>query len=436
MQVTVEEVGTLGRKLTVQLPSSEIEQKVSDRLKEIGKTMKMKGFRPGKIPFAVVKKRFGGQVRQEIAGELIQHSFAEAVSDEKLRPAGVPEITADPLQENADLQFTAAFDVMPELDAIDVGELVIERPMAEVADEDVEEMLETLRKQRMTWLDVDQASTDGDLVYFHFSAEIDGNRVPVEGEEAAGAILGQGALGEEFERHLLELKSEDEKRFEATFPEQFRNTELAGKTGTIAVRVEKVQQAQLPEIDQAFAEAFGVTGGVEELRTGVRENLERELKQGLSRRTREIVINQLRTQYPDIEIPVSLIKNEINILQQQSQQQAQQMGQPNAPLPDAEGLRGPARQRVHSAVLVSEIARHAGIELDETRVRDAILEVASTYEDPQSVINLYFSDQRLLTPIQNLILEEQAVDWVLDHAKVHDKGLSFSEVMQQPDGEN
>ncbi len=431
MQVTVEETGNLGRKLKVQVPSAQVEERVVDRLKEIGKTMKMKGFRPGRVPFAVVKKRFAGQVRQEVVGELIQHSFADAISSEKLRPAGMPEIQAEPPKEDVDLEFTAAFDVMPEIDSIDISALQVERPVAEVTDGDVDEMIETLRKQRMSWSDVERGAQEGDLVYFHFSAVVGDVRFPAEGEEQAGTMVGQGMLGDEFDAALTDSKAGDQSTFDANFPENFRNTELAGKSGEVSVRVEKVQESQLPAIDDQFAEAFGVDGGVEELKAGVRDNLQRELKQGLSRRTREGAIEQLREMYPDIEIPQTLIDNEIAALRQQAQQQAQQMGHADAPLPPVEQFEQAAQERVHSAVLISEIARHADIELDEGRVRDAILEVASTYEDPQSVVNLYYSDQRLLSPIQNLILEEQAIDWVLENATATEKPMTFNEVMQQ-----
>ncbi len=431
MQVSVEQTGSLGRKLTVQVPSSEVEGKITDRLKELGKGLKMKGFRPGRVPFSVVRKRFGAQVRQEVVGEMIQNTFSEAVNQENLRPAGMPQIDTEPPQADADLQYTAAFDVFPEIENLDVSSIEIERPVAEVAETDIDDMIETLRQQRQSWVDVERKAAEEDLIYFHFSVDADGERFPAEGEERAGTILGRGLLGESFEKGLAGLKAGEDGQFEAEFPEEFRNKEIAGKSGNVSVKIEKVQEASLPEVDDAFAEAFGVEGGVEQLREGVKDNLERELKQGISRTVRESTLEKLRSSFADIEIPQSLIDSEIQGLQAQAQQRAAQMGQQNAPVPAAELFTDAARQRVHSALLVTEIARHAELKLDENRVHEAIAEVASTYEDPQAVMNLYYTDQRLLSPIQNLILEEQAVDWVLENANVQDQPSSFADVMKQ-----
>ncbi|MEM9533916.1 MAG: trigger factor [Pseudomonadota bacterium] len=432
MQVSIESTGNLTRRLTVALPAEEINGKVSGKMQDLRRQVRLKGFRPGKVPLTVIEKRFGQQVRQEVLDEMVNQSFQEAVSQEQLRIASAPQIDIESLEQNEDVRYTAEFDVFPELENLELAELEIERPVAEVTDGDVDNMIETLRRQRQRWEDTDRAAVDGDLVFFHYRVEREDGPYPEEGEERAGAILGNGTFDPTIESLLAGLSTGDEKSDAITFGETFHVEELAGASGQTTVRVEKVQEALLPEVDDEFIAGFGVEeGGLEQFREEVKQNLDRELKQTVSRVMRSGVMNRLLEQYPDLDVPEGMVAQEQQGMVQQAVQRMQQAGQADAPAPDAEQFSDAARRRVKAAVLVTEVARHNNLAVDGTRVRDTIQEIASTYEDPAAVVNLYYSDEKLLGSVQNLVLEEQAVDCVLEQAKVTDTPVTFDELMQQ-----
>ena len=431
MQVSLENSGNLGRKLTVQVPSAEIEEKITGRIRDLAKKVTLKGFRPGKIPFKVLVQRYGQRVRQEVVGEVIQQSFEQAINQEQLRPVSQPEISTEAPKLDQDLEFTAAFDVYPELEALDVSAVEIEQPEAEVLAADVDNMIETLRQQRQTWEDVDRAAGDSDLVFFSYSIQSEQRRYPEEGEERAGAILGSGAFNADFEAQLLGLSLADEKQFEASFNADFREPALAGFTGKASVTIEKVQASKLPEVDDEFVASFGVSeGGVDAFRKNVQANMNRELKQAVSRLQRNEVLNKLVSEYGQLEAPLSMVEAETVKMQQQAQQLAQQQGLTDPELPPADNFKDQAEHRVRAALLVREVARHASLQIDAGRVRDMVNEMASTYESPQSIINLYYSDEKLLANIQSVVLEEQAVEWVLERAKVKTRAMTFDQVMK------
>ena len=431
MQVSLENIGNLGRKLTVQVPSAEIEEQITGRIRDMRKQVNLKGFRPGKVPFKVLQQRYGRQVRQEVVGEVIQRSFQEAITQEQLRPASQPEISAEPPQLDQDLEFTVAFEIFPELEELDVSAIKIDQPESEVVAADIDNMIETLREQRRSWDDVDRVAADADLVFFSFSVESDKSRFPEADEERAGAILGGGAFDADFEAQLVGLSAGDEKSFDASFPEGFREQTLAGLSGKAAVKIEKVQASKMPEVDDDFVASFGVSeGGVAAFRDNVKDNMERELKQAVSRLMRSEVLNKLVGSFEQLEVPLSMLDAETLNMQQQAQKQAEQLGLTDPELPPAENFREKAEHRVRAALLVSEVARHAKLQVDAGRVRDMVNEIASTYETPQSVVNLYYSDEKLLSNVQNVVLEEQAVEWVLKRAKVKPRSMAFDEVMK------
>ncbi len=432
MQVSVENTGALSRKLTVALPAQEIEGKVSGKMQDLKRQVRLKGFRPGKVPMTVIEKRFGTQVRAEVVDELVNQSFQQALSQENLRVASAPQIDAQPPERDVDFTYTAEFDVFPELEELALGELEIEKPTAEVTNEDVDNMIETLRRQRQSWDEVERPATEGDLVFFHFRFEGDGETFPEEGEERAGAILGNGAFDASIEAELSGMAADAEKTSELTLAENFQIESLAGKTGNLSLRVEKVQAPTLPEVDEDFIKGFGVSeGGMDQFRSDVRDNLERELKQTISRVMRAGVMNRLVEKYPEMAVPASMIEQEQQAMAQTAQRQLQQAGQADAELPDPSGFAEAAERRVRAAMLVSEVARHNSLSVDGARVQETIQEIASTYEDPAAVVNLYYSDENLLNNVQNLVLEEQAVDCVLEQANVTETPVSFDELMNR-----
>ena len=285
MQVSVEHTSNLVRKLTVSLPAEKIESQVSQRLRELSRNVRLKGFRPGKVPPKVIEQRFGAQVRNEAVSEVIRESFGEALRQEKLRPALPPSIETSGKPSGEEFQYVATFEVMPEVAAIDVSKLKVKRPTASVEDADIDQMIETLRLQRRQWKPVERAAKAGDMVLFESHVEVDGKRYPAEGEERSGTVIGSAAVFPEIEAKLEGLAADGTVDFEMSFPEQHGVAELAGKQGRMHVKVIRVSESLLPEIDAGFIASFGIAeGDVETFRKEVRANLERELKGALMQR--------------------------------------------------------------------------------------------------------------------------------------------------------
>ena len=431
MQVSIENLGTLGRKLTVSVPADQLESTIRQRLGELSRTVRLKGFRPGKVPGKVIEQRYGAQVRNEAVGDLIQRSFSQAVQQEKLRPAVQPQIETSGTPQDGEFKYVATFEVMPEIGTIDVSALKIVRPVAEVADADIDRMIETLRQQRRTWEDVTRAAAEGDLVMFESVTTTDEGRIPAEGVDRSGTILGSGGILIELENQLVGMAAGDERELDVTFPADYRNAALAGKAVKIAVKIVRVSEARLPELDDAFFAAFGIaSGGVEQFRNEVRSNLERELKGALMLRLKSDVVGKLLEAHPDLELPSRMIEAEARGLAHQAAEQARQRGQQVPGNISFEPFMGQARQRVAAAVLLGELARQSNIRLDNGRLQEMMQLIASTYEEPEQVIELYRKDPQLLDGLRSRVIEDQVIDWIADHADASTTTLSFEEVMQ------
>lgn len=425
MQVSVESTGELGRRLKVEVPADQIDGRVQQRIRELGKKVKLKGFRPGKVPMKVLEQRFGDQVREEVVNEVLRDTFQKAVSREKLRPAGTPEITAQGHRSGEKLEYTADFEVYPELDSLEVSGLEIRRPRAEVTEADVEGMIETLRRQRRSWEQVERGARQGDLVVIEYRAEAGASAHPAEGMERAGTVLGSGALFGDLEASLEGVSKGDEKTVEVTFPEDFRAEALAGAKGTVQLRVLSVSEEALPAVDADFAKSFGVASGdLEEFRAEVRRNLERELQQAVLERLRRQVVDGLVRSHPGLQVPESLVEEEAERISRQAA--GAEGGEP----PPASAFRDQARRRVTAGFLMTELASRNGIRPDNERVSGKIAEIAATYEQPEQVVEAYRSDPRLLESVRNLVLEEQVVEWVVENARVSDQAMSFDELMR------
>ncbi|HEY8011415.1 MAG TPA: trigger factor [Rudaea sp.] len=432
MQVSIENLGKLGRKLTVRIPAEQYETQVKSRLAEVGRSVRLKGFRPGKIPAKVIEQRFGTQVRGEAISELIRNSFAEAVGKENLRPAMAPEIDTTGQPSDGQIEYTAKFDVLPEIGAVDVSQLAINRPVATVADADVDAMVETLRQQRREWSPIERAAQVGDMVLFEYSAQgSDASgafRHPAEGVDRVGTILGSGAMASALEDALNAHAAGAQISTDLTFPADFRVAELAARQAHVEAKIIRVQESRLPEVDEAFIGAFGINeGGVEKFRTDVRANLERELKGMLSARLKTEVVRKLVDAHPGLDLPQSMVDREAQGLLQQAQEQAREQGQV---APGVEAFADMARRRVAAGVLVGELARQNDIRLDNRRVAETLASFASTYEEPERVVELYQRDPQLMGGLQNRVMEDQVADWIAEHAKVSEQTLSFSEAMR------
>lgn len=430
MQVSIENVGTLGRKLTVSVPSDQLESTIRQRLNDLSRTVRLKGFRPGKVPGKVIEQRFGAQVRSEAVGDLIQRSFNEAVQKENLRPAVQPQIETSGLPEGGEFKYVATFEVMPEIGTIDVSALKITRPVAEVVDADIDRMIDTLRQQRRTWEDVQRPAQKGDLVMFESVATTDSGRIPAEGVDRSGTVLGSGGILVELEEQLVGLGAGDARSVEATFPADYRNPALAGKAAKIEVKVVRVSESKLPDLDDAFFAAFGIpSGGAERFRIEVRSNLERELKGALMVRLKNDVIAKLLASHADLDVPSRMIEAEARGLARQAAEQARSQGQEVPKEVSFEPFLGQAKQRVTAAVLLGELARQNNIRLDPARLQEMMQLIASTYEEPEQVIELYRKDPQLLDGLRSRVIEDQVIDWIADHADASTTTLSFEDVM-------
>jgi len=428
MQVSLENLGKLERKLTVKFPAEQVESRVRERVSEMSRNVRLKGFRPGKVPVKVIEQRFGAQIRGEALSDLVGSTFREAVQQEKLQPVATPSIDTNGEPQDGEIAYTATFEVLPEMPAIDVSNLQIERGTAQVGEADIDTMIETLRSQRRTFENVDRAALVGDMVIFEYSAQSGDYRYPEAGRERAGTVLGSGALFAAFEEVLINRAAGDEFEAAVAFPVEFRNPQLAGKLVQTGVRVEKVQAPQLPEVDAKFIQTFGITeGDVETFRKEVRANLERELANALHNRLRNEVASKLVDAYPGLDVPQVLIDAEAQRLVR-----ASAPGMPSdAPVPpEAIAAAQPAaRRRVAAGLLLREIGRVNDIRPDNKRVSEAVAAIASTYEEPQKVVELYANDPQMLDGVRNSVLEDQVAEWVADHAVATERPLSFDEVM-------
>jgi trigger factor len=426
MQVSVENVGKLGRKLTVKFPAERLETQVTERIAEMGRTVRLKGFRPGKVPTNVIKQRFGAQVRGEALSELIGSTLREAVNQEKLQPIANPSVDTTGNAEDGEIAYTATFEVMPEFPVVDVAALEIARPKAEVKDEDIDKMIETLRTQRRSFDDVSRASKEGDFVMFEYAAEAGDYRFPAEGLERAGSVIGSGTLFKALDEALTGRSAGDDLVQDVAFPEDFRNPELAGKTAKVTFKIVKVQEPNLPAVDAEFIQLFGVVdGNIDTFRKEVRANLERELKATLMARLKSEVAEKLAGAYPDLDVPDLMANAEAQSLAAGNLPRGQQ------PSPEMVAQALPfAKKRVIAALLMGEIARKNELRLDRSRMGEMLTAIASTYEEPEKVIELYNSDPQLMQGLQNRVMEDQVAEWVANNAKSTDQELSFDEVMR------
>ena len=423
MRVSVETTSGLGRRMTVQIPADQIDQQVETKLQQLARSVRLDGFRPGKVPLSVVKKRYGDQIRQEAAGELIASSYEEALQQENLRPAGHPSIEQTQNLPGMELQYVATFEIYPDIEPPQMGDIAIERVTAEVVEPDVDNMLEKLRKQRVTWSKVERAAASGDRVEIDFEGKIDGK--PFAGNAASGVPLelGSKTMIPGFEDQLVGASAGESKTVEVTFPENYGSDEVAGKTAVFDVKVHGVAAAELPQLDDEFARAFGVgEGGMEKLREEIRRNMERELQATIKSKVKQQVFDALLDK-ADIDVPEALLESEIEALVKKDRNAADAAG-------DRSRYVDEARRRVSLGLLIAEIIRRNQLQIDPERVRETIEHLAESYEKPDEVVQWYYGNQEMLAGVQTLIMEETVVEWIANQAKVTEKTSSFDEIMQ------
>lgn len=413
--------------MRVEVPAERLDQEVENRLKSMARTARIAGFRPGKVPFKVVRQRYGRQVQMEVASELMNSSFQEALNQEGLRPAGGPRIEPGEIEPGRNLEFTAVFEVYPEFSLAPLEDIEIEKPVTGITDADIDTMLDKLRRQRATWESVDRGAEQGDQVVVDFKGTLDGE--PFEGGEGSDMTveLGSGRMIAGFEEGLVGLSPGDEKQLDLTFPEDYHSEALAGKVVKFDVRVKQVSASKLPGIDEDFAASLGVTeGGVEALRKEVRRNMERELENARKAVLKDRAFEALIEKNP-IEVPAALIEEEVDRLAQDMQNQLGQNQNLNLP---RELFQDKARRRVLLGLLIGEVVKANNIQVDQDRMRALVENIAAGYEDPEEVLKWYYGNQEAMASVQTLVLEEQVMDWILDQAKITEKPYTFEELIE------
>ncbi|MFP7723703.1 trigger factor [Lysobacter sp. A3-1-A15] len=431
MQVSVESLGSLERRMTFNLPAERLEGQVDGRLREIARGAKIKGFRPGKVPAKVIEQRFGAQVRAEVLDGLLRESFSNAVQQESLRIAGNPSI--EPAQEG-ELSYVATFEVVPDFGEIDVSRLEVVRHTAEIGEADIDAMIDNLRLQRRTWGPVERAAREGDAVEIQTWSMAEGERVPAEGTERGAAVLGGGSMLPAIDSALVGMKRGEEKQMDVEFPADWRVPQFAGKTVQVNVAVTKVSEPVLPEVDAEFIKSFGVrSGDADQFRADIRSNLERELKGALMTRLRREVGEQLIAAYGAIEMPPRLVEAEARDMARQAVEQARRQGRQIGEVPDDAHVSflDAARKRVLVGLLVGEVARRNELKLDPKRLTDTLNLIASTYEEPEQVVELYRNDPQLMAGLRSRVMEEQVIDWIAERAQHTEQPMSFSEAIRQ-----
>ena len=427
MQVSVESTGKLERRMQVQVPAERVSEEIAARLKNISRTARLNGFRPGKAPLKVIRQQFGSQIHREVIGELLQSSYAEAVTQNQLTPAGSPRIEPQSMDEGQDLKYTATFEVFPEVVLQPMESLDVDKVTAEVTESDIDAMIERLRKQQMKYVAANRAAANGDKVTIDFEGAIDGVTFAGGKGENVAIVLGEGRMLPELEQGLIGATAGEKRDVTVNFPSEYRAVELAGKQAIFATEVKSVEEPVLPEMDEEFCKAFGVTeGGLPKLREDVAANMRRELEQALRNRNKAAVMEKLYAANPT-EVPNVLIEGQIRDMQVEAMRRAGTKDAAHAP--PREPFVEPARRRVALGLLLNDVIRKENLVVDRARVNERLDEMVSAYGDAEAMKRAYMQNAEAMRQVESLALEDQAVDWILEHAKVREVKSTFKELM-------
>jgi trigger factor len=430
MQVSLETTSNLERKMRISVPTDQVETRVDAKLKEAAGQVKINGFRPGKVPMREVKRRFGEGIRQEVSSELMQSSYSEALQQEEVSPAGTPQIEEVSMEAGKDLEFTAIFEVFPEVTLGDFSAISVESPVATINDTDMDNMIEKLLDQRMEHVTVERAAVKDDKVNIDFEGFVDGEAFEGGKGEGADIIIGSGSMIPGFEEGLVDSKAGEEKDLELKFPDEYQAENLAGKDAIFKVKVNTVSESKKPELDDDFFKLFGVDeGGIEAFRTEVRSNMDKELEAAVKGKVKNQVMDGL-VETTELELPKALIAAEIDRMRQEAVQQFGGGQQIDPSVLPAEMFEKQAEKRVKLGLVVSAIVEQLEVKVDDEKVKETIEKMASSYEDPDQVRNYYYSNEQQLNQIQNMVLEEQVVETILEKAKVTDVEMPYEEAIQ------
>ncbi len=431
MAATLENISQIERRINISLPSQEIDSEVQTRLKRLARDVKMHGFRPGKVPLKVVAQQYAEQVRREVLGDALQKSFGDTVRAQNLKVAGYPRFEPKgELGSVAAVEFSATFEIYPEVTASDMSKVVINRPVTNVSEAEVDKTLEIMRKQRASFVPVTRPAALGDKVTIDFVGKTDGREFDGGKGDDFSLTLGEGRLLKDFEQYVVGLQAGDSKTFEIRFPEDYHGKELAGKTATFDVKLKQVAGATLPPVDADFAKALGVVdGNLETMRREVRENLEREVKRRISARVKDQIM-QVLIDTTKVEVPKSLVELEIERMQASAQQDLAARGVKAEGMPLPRDLfEQPAQRRVTLGLILAEVVKSHALQAKPDQVRSMVEEQAQSYEQPEQVVKWYYQSPERLREIESMVVEENVVAWALATAKVEDKANDFDELM-------
>ena len=429
MQVSVEKTSELSRKMTVSVAEEVVQEKMAARLKSLAREVKIDGFRPGKVPQHVVVKMYGDRVRGEIAGDLIQTTYYEALQEQNLRPAGHPHIHSS--DETEGFKYTAEFEVYPEISLEGVEQIDVSRPIATVQDADIDGMIEKLRAQKKSWAIVERVSEEHDRVTISFSGVCEGENFTDGKVENYQVEIGAKQMISGFEENLIGLNAGASKTFELTFPEGYGNEKLAGKVAEFEVQVISIEESVLPEIDEAFIRAYGIEGSEDAFREDIRTNLEGELEQALRGKLKNAVMSALYEKI-QIAVPNTLIDQEVeNMMKPYIETAKRQKMEPEDLKLPRELFEEQAKRRVALGLILGEVIHKNDIKVDDNKVRSTIEDMAKSYERPKDVVDWYYSDDSRLNDVRQMVLENQTIDWLVAQAKVSDASISFNDAMSK-----
>ncbi len=422
MQVSVEVKDGLQRRMVVQVPQDRVDSEIDTRIKTLAGQVRLDGFRPGKVPLSVVKQRFGGQVRDEVMGELIRTTFEEAIAQEQLKPVSSPNIEPLDVDKAEGLNYAATFEVFPEQDLDEFSAVKVVKPVVDVTDSDVDEMIETLRKQRVNWSSVERSAVDGDRLTIDFKGSVDGELFA--GGEATDfdLVLGSNAMIPGFESQLSGVSAGDKPTIEVVFPDNYQSDALQGKQASFEIEVKVVSEPELPAIDDEFFKIFGVEeGGEPAFRGEIKANMERELAQRVRAQVKAQVMDGV-LKVSKSEAPQSMVADETKTLAGHRQQA-------NMPEISAEELAKEAERRVRLGMILSEVVNQEKLSVKPESVRKLVEQLAEAYEDPAEVVQFYYSNREKLAEVESMVVEDLFVDWVLGKCSVEENPESFAEMM-------
>ena len=430
MQVTLETTTGLERKMRISVPADELDTQIEAKIKQTAQQVRLKGFRPGKVPLREVKRRFGKGIQQEVSSELIQSSFSQAIKQESVAPAGAPEIADVIAEAGQNLEYTAIFEVFPDVEPGDFSSIQIEKPVCEIGEQDLDDMIDRLQQQRIEYAQVERAAAEEDKVNIDFEGLVDDESFDGNQAEGADIIIGSDSMIPGFEAALIGCSAGDEKDLQLSFPEKYNVEHLAGKPAVFKVKINGVSEPKVPELDEAFFASFGVDeGGVEAFRAAIRGNMQRELDRAVKQRTKTQVMDGL-LDVTEVEAPRALVNSEIDRLRHDAVHQFGGHDKIDPSMLPTEMFESQAVQRVSLGLIINAVVDNSSLEVDEGKVRAAVEEMASAYDDPEQVVNLHYGNEQQLNQIRNMVLEEQVVDLVVDKANVTEVTMSYAEVLE------